>query len=88
MNFQKQFQNLWKQRLFSNVQIYVTKIDGDNIDIEIHVMERPRLGNYKFKGIKKTEEEELVGKIGLAKQTIVTENTRRTCRRGDQKILW
>ena len=41
-------------------------------------MERPRLGNYDFKGIKKTEEEELVGKIGLAKQTIVTENTRRT----------
>ena len=36
------------------------------------------MGNYEFKGIKKTEEEELMGKIGLAKQTIVTENTRRT----------
>ena len=76
--FPKAIANLWKQRLFSNVEIYVTKIDGDNIDIEIHVMERPRLGNYAFKGIKKSEEEELVGKIGLAKQTIVTENTRRT----------
>ena len=40
-------------------------------------MERPRLGNFYFKGIKKTEEEELTGKLGLAKQTIVTENTRR-----------
>jgi len=76
--FPKAIQNLWKQRLFSNVEIFVTKITGDNIDIEIHVMERPRLGNYKFKGVKKTEEEELVGKIALAKQTIVTENTRRT----------
>ncbi len=76
--FPKAIANLWKQRLFSNVEIYVTKVDGDNIDLEIHVMERPRLGNYDFKGIKKTEEEELVGKIGLAKQTIVTENTRRT----------
>lgn len=76
--FPKAIQNLWKQRLFSNVEILVTKITGDNIDIEIHVMERPRLGNYKFKGVKKTEEEELVGKIALAKQTIVTENTRRT----------
>jgi len=76
--FPKAIANLWKQRLFSNVEIYVTKVDGDNIDLEIHVMERPRLGNYKFKGIKKSEEEELIGKIGLAKQTIVTENTRRT----------
>src|SRR5687768_14499938 len=76
--FPKAIANLWKQKLFSNVQIFVTKIDGDNIDIEIHVMERPRLGNYKFKGVKKTEEEELIGKISLAKQTIVTENTRRT----------
>jgi len=76
--FPKAIANLWKQRLFSNVEIYVTKIEGDNIDIEIHVNERPRLGNYDFKGIKKSEEEELVGKIGLAKQTIVTENTRRT----------
>ena len=76
--FPKAIANLWKQRLFSNVEIYVTKVDGDNIDLEIHVMERPRLGNYDFRGIKKTEEEELVGKIGLAKQTIVTENTRRT----------
>ena len=51
--FPKAIANLWKQRLFSNVEIYVTKIDGDNIDLEIHVMERPRLGNYHFKGIKK-----------------------------------
>lgn len=75
--FPKAIANLWKQRLFSNVEIYVTKVDGDNIDIEIHVMERARLSNWKFKGIRKTEEEELIGKIGLAKQTIVTENTRR-----------
>ena len=75
--FPKAIQNLWKQKLFSNVEIFVTRVDGDNIDIEINVMERPRLGNYKFKGVKKTEEEELIGKIGLAKQTIVTENTLR-----------
>ena len=75
--FPKAIQNLWKQKLFSNVEIFVTRVDGENIDIEINVMERPRLGNYKFKGVKKTEEEELIGKIGLAKQTIVTENTLR-----------
>jgi outer membrane protein insertion porin family len=78
--FPKAISNLWKQKLFSNVEIYVTKVDGDNIDLEIHVVERPRLADWDFKGdgVKKTEEEELAGKIGLAKQTIVTENTRRT----------
>jgi outer membrane protein insertion porin family len=76
--FPKAIANLWKQKLFSNVEIYVTKVDGDFIDIEIHVLERARLANWDFKGdVKKSEEEELAGKIGLAKQTIVTENTRR-----------
>ena len=40
-------------------------------------MERPRLGNFKFIGAKKTEAEELQGKIGLTKQVIITENMRR-----------
>jgi len=75
--FSKAIQNLWKQRLFSSIQIFVTAIRDHEIDIEINVAERPRLGNYYFKGIKKSEKEELIGKIGLAKQTIVTENTRR-----------
>lgn len=79
-NFSKAIQNLWRQRLFSNVQIFVTKIQGDNIEIELNITERPRLGNFQFKGIKKTEQEELQGKIGLAKQTIITENTRRNAK--------
>ena len=76
-NFSRAVQNLWRQKLFSNIQIFVTKIQDDNIEIEISVTERPRLGNFHFKGIKKTEQEELLGKLGLAKQTIITENTRR-----------
>ncbi|MBL7740704.1 MAG: outer membrane protein assembly factor [Chitinophagaceae bacterium] len=75
--FAKAIQNLWRQKLFSNVQIFITKVQGDNIWIEIAVTERPRLGGWKFIGSKKSEEEELLGKIGLAKQTIITENMRR-----------
>jgi outer membrane protein insertion porin family len=76
-NFAKAINNLWRQKFFSNVQIYVTKIEDDRVSIEINVVERPRLGNYKFVGVKKSEEEDLQGKIGLTKQTIITENTRR-----------
>lgn len=75
--FSKAINNMWRQKLFSGVQIYVTSIQDDKIGIEISVQERPRLGNFKFVGIKKTEAEELQGKIGLTKQTIITENIRR-----------
>ncbi|MDB5251832.1 MAG: hypothetical protein JWP27_1001 [Flaviaesturariibacter sp.] len=76
--FSKAITNLWRQRLFSNIQIYITSIVGDNITIEINVQERPRLGNFKFEGVKKSDAEDLQGKIGLSKATLITENTRRT----------
>ena len=75
--FSKAIQNLWRQKLFSDIQIYITKVEGDNVWIEVNVTERPRLGNFKFEGARKSEEEDLQGKIGLVKQTIITENMRR-----------
>ena len=48
-NFSHAIQNLWKQNLFANVQIYFTKIDGKDIYIEIHVVERPRLALLHLK---------------------------------------
>lgn len=75
--FAKSIANLWRQKLFSNVQIYVTRIDGDRVYLEVNVQERPRLGNFKFVGPKKSEIEELQTKTALAKQTIITENMRR-----------
>ena len=56
-NFSKAISNLWRQKLFSTIQIYVTAIEGDNISIELNVQERPRLGNFKFIGIKKSDAE-------------------------------
>jgi outer membrane protein insertion porin family len=75
--FSKAITNLWRQRLFSNIQIFITDVKEDRIALELNVTERPRLGNFKFEGIKKTEGEDLQAKIGLAKSTIITENTRR-----------
>ncbi|MEP6699835.1 MAG: POTRA domain-containing protein, partial [Bacteroidota bacterium] len=75
--FAKAITNLWRQKLFSNIEVYVTKIEGDKVWVDINVLERPRLGSFKFIGIKKSEEEDIQGKVNLAKQTIITENTRR-----------
>jgi outer membrane protein insertion porin family len=85
--FSKAISNLWRQKLFSGIQIYITRIQDDKVSVEISVVERPRLGNFKFIGIKKTEAEELQGKIGLAKQTIITENMRRNIVEVTQKYF-
>jgi len=75
--FGKAISNLWRQKLFSGAQVYITKLEDDKVWVEINVQERPRLGNYKFIGIRKPEEEDILSKINLTKQTIITENTRR-----------
>lgn len=75
--FSRAINNLWKQRLFADVKVYVTRVVGDNVSVEIAVTERPRLGDFKFEGVRKTESEELITKLSLQKGTIISENTRR-----------
>src|SRR6478672_8301526 len=48
--FSKAINSLWRQRFFSNVQIYITAVQGDYIDLEINVLERPKLGSFQFIG--------------------------------------
>ena len=78
--FSKAITNLWRQRFFSNVEIYITAVKDDLIDLEMNVTERPKLGNFDFFGIKKSEKEDLISKINLVKGTIITENTKRNAR--------
>lgn len=75
--FARSVRNLWKQRFFSNVQVFITKVEDDKIWVEVSVTQRPLLGGFEFTGIKKSEEEELQAKITLVRQTIITENLRR-----------
>jgi outer membrane protein insertion porin family len=69
---------LWKQNLISNVEIYFTQLVDKNLSIEINITERPRLSNFKFRGIKKGETDDLTTKTGLVKGRVVTENMKRT----------
>lgn len=50
---------LWDERVFTNVRIYHTAIEKDFIDLVIYVEEMPRLSRYSFRGIKKTEADDL-----------------------------
>jgi outer membrane protein insertion porin family len=85
-NFSKAINNLWKQNLFANIQIYFTKVQDGNVEIEINVTERPRLSKFIFKGIRKADTEELNKKTGLVQGRVVTENTKRSAVQAIQKF--
>jgi outer membrane protein insertion porin family len=75
--FSKAINNIWNQRYFSNVQIYITKLVDKSISLEIVVQERPVLSDYKILNVKKSQVEDLDGKMGLVKNRVITENTKR-----------
>lgn len=72
--FSKAIMKLWEQKLFSNVQIYYSRLEGENLYIEINVQERPRLSKAIYRGAKKSETEELAKKAGLVAGRVITEN--------------
>ncbi|MEN9371012.1 MAG: hypothetical protein RL152_569 [Bacteroidota bacterium] len=73
-NFAKAISKLWTQNMFTNINIYITKLEGDNIWIEIDAVERPMLSDFKFKNVRKSEADELKDKVGLFKTRVVTDN--------------
>ncbi len=66
--------NLWKQKLFDNIEIQITEVRGEEIFLTIELEERARLSRFKFEGVSKGEAETLREKINLIKGTIVNEN--------------
>ena len=71
-------ENLWKQGMFEDVQIKVTRIQGRLVFLKIVLSERPRLEKFKFTGAKKGEADKLKDEIKLVTGDVVTENLLRT----------
>ena len=78
----KAIKNLWKLRLFTDVQIFVTGQVGDVIDLEIQVEERPRLVRREFVGVKKGRRDDLRDEVRpyLFNGAIVTEDAKLNAR--------
>ncbi len=66
--------NLWKQGLFSDVQILMNRVVGNTVFIEIKLQERPRLSTFKFNGVSKSEADKIREKIKLERDKVITEN--------------
>ena len=55
---------LWSQRFFSDVKIGA-QIEGDSLDLEVFLKERPRVNNWDFEGISKGKKKDLLEKLKL-----------------------
>ncbi|MEN0055023.1 MAG: outer membrane protein assembly factor BamA [Mucilaginibacter sp.] len=65
---------LYKEGLFDDVQLNITKINQDTIYLEIAVSERPRLSRLHITGIRKGEIEDVQKKLNDRTGKIVNEN--------------
>ena len=71
-------ENLWKQGMFEDVQILVSRIQGNIAFLKIVLKERPRMENFNFTGVRKGEADKLREEIKLVSGDVVTENLLRT----------
>ena len=72
--FNKALGKLWKQNLVSNAEINISKLEDTKIFVDIVIVERPRLINFTFVGVKKGEKDDLATKSALAKDRVLTED--------------
>ncbi len=64
---------LWKQRIFGDVSVSASKIEGDKISLVINLAEKPRLSRIEISGINKTQQGEINDDLTLIKGQIVDE---------------
>lgn len=72
--FSKAILKLWKQNLIADVEVRFTQLIDRDLYVELAITERPRLGDFKFIGVKKGEKDDLGNKVGLSRDRVVTDN--------------
>jgi len=65
---------LWEQNLFSDIAFYVTNIDGDLIDLELYIVELPKLNEVTIEGIRKGKKKEIIKDNDLKPGKKITKN--------------
>jgi len=65
---------LWNSNLFSDIEIFLTKVEDDAAYLEIRLSDLPELNDVKITGIKKGKKESLIKDNKLQKGVKVTEN--------------
>ncbi len=65
---------LWRQGLYSKVNITADKIYGDKVWLTIHLKQQPRMSEMKFNGAKGGEKKDLTERLGMIPGQQITPN--------------
>ncbi len=65
---------LWSLELFSDISFYISRVEGENIFLELNIRERPTLSDITVYGVKKRKVEDIVKDTDLKKGKKITES--------------
>jgi len=65
---------LWEQSLFSDIAFYVTNIDGDKVDLELYIVELPKIKDVTIEGIRKGKQKDIIKENNLKGGVKITKN--------------
>ncbi len=77
--FSSAIDKLWKQGIFDDVQIYVTKVKGRTVFLEYSLVTKPRLSHFDFKGVSRSEADKIKERLHIAMGDVVTDNLKNNC---------
>ncbi len=65
---------LWEQNLFSDIAFYVTNIDGELADLELYIVELPKMNEVTIEGIRKGKKKDIIQDNNLKPGVKITKN--------------
>lgn len=71
---------LWRQGIFEDIKISVSRVEGKTIFLTYYLTTKPRLSGYKIEGIKRAEADKLSETMKIYAGDVVTENLKSNCK--------
>ena len=79
--FSDAVKNLWRQNLYSDIQFEVERRVEDKLFLVLKLEERPRIARYTFKGVTKSQGDDLRDKVNFVRGQRFTEAKSKTAKR-------
>lgn len=77
--FSNAIDKLWKQGIFDDIQINITKVEGRTIYLEYYLETKPRLSFFKIEGVTRSEADKIKEKMKISMGDVVTDNLKNNC---------